>query len=101
MPEGHLEFGETPIECAMRELKEETGLILQNPEELIFTNDIFQKDAQHYITIFVQGEVIGEPALLEPEKCVGWQWFSWEQLPQPLFLPFDSFVKKYNKKHCQ
>src|SRR5258708_7706216 len=90
-PGGHLEFGETPIQCALRELKEETGLLLQKAQELTFTNDIFTTSNKHYITIFIEGFVEGEPQLLEPEKCLGWQWFSWDQLPQPLFLSLDSF----------
>lgn len=93
-PGGHLEFGETPIECALRELEEETGLKLLKPKELIFTNDIFHDDNKHYITIFVQGIAHGNLKLLEPHKCEQWKWFLWKNLPSPLFLPFDTFLQK-------
>lgn len=94
LPGGHLEFGETPIECAVRELYEETGMCLVNPTELTFTNDIFHASNKHYITIFIQGYSLEEPKLLEPHKCEGWKWFDLNNLPMPLFLPFDTFLKK-------
>ncbi|MBT4855960.1 NUDIX domain-containing protein [bacterium] len=96
VPGGHLEFGETPIECAIRELKEETGLDLEDPQEIMFTNDFFDKEDKHYVTIFVQGFVQGEPKLLEPNRCEKWDWFTLESLPSPLFKPFKSFVEKLN-----
>lgn len=34
----------------------------------------------------------GEPRVCEPEKCSGWDWFSWERLPSPLFAPVTSLV---------
>ncbi len=93
-PGGHLEFGETPIECAKRELCEETGLKLLHSRELSFTNDIFFEDNKHYITIFVQGIVDGEPKVLEPDKCSEWKWFDWDALPFPLFLSFSNLIQQ-------
>lgn len=98
-PGGHLEFGETPIECGMRELREETGLSLHNPREIAFTNDIFKEYNKHYISIFIHGYIEGECQLLEPEKCAEWQWFSWSRLPEPLFLPLNTLVKNAKKTY--
>lgn len=28
-----------------------------------------------------------EPQVLEPDKCVGWEWAPWQSIPQPVFMP--------------
>ena len=86
-PGGHLEFGESPAECAAREVLEETGLHLHTIQHADFTNDLFADHSRHYITLFVTGQAAGEPQVLEPDKCAGWAWFAWDALPEPLFLP--------------
>jgi 8-oxo-dGTP pyrophosphatase MutT (NUDIX family) len=35
IPKGGLEKGETPLACALRELKEETGYTISNPDRII------------------------------------------------------------------
>ena len=94
-PGGHLDFGEEIIDCAVRETKEETGLDLENAQVGPITNDIFTQEHKHYITIFVIGySTQGEPQVLEPHKCESWQWFAWDNLPQPLFLPIQHLLEK-------
>ena len=51
-PAGHLEFGETPEECAYRETLEEVGIIITNLRRGPYTNDIFIDNQKHYITLF-------------------------------------------------
>ncbi|MBI4157475.1 NUDIX domain-containing protein, partial [Candidatus Woesebacteria bacterium] len=41
---GHLEFGETPAECAKREVFEEVGIKIKNVKTTVFTNDFFKKE---------------------------------------------------------
>jgi len=94
-PGGHLEFGESWEECARREAKEETGLELGALKFLTATNDIFIKENKHYITLYLRAETTGEPQLLEPEKCAGWQWFDPAHLPTPLFIPIINLLKEH------
>ncbi len=94
-PGGHLEFGESLEECATREVFEETGVSLKNIRRGTFTNDIFESEQRHYVTLYVIAEYdSGEPTVKEPNKCERWAWFSWDQLPHPLFLPLRNLLKQ-------
>ena len=94
-PGGHLEFGETWTSCAKREVLEETNLSIKNLEFYNVTNDIFEKENKHYITIFIECEYkSGTLQNMEPNKCERWDWFSWDDLPENLFLPIRNLLKK-------
>jgi len=95
---GHLEFGETLEKCACREVLEETGICIKNIKGAAFTNDFFENEQKHYVTIFVTAEYAsGDVSVLEPDKCEKWEWFDWNSLPQPLFLPIVNLIKQgYN-----
>lgn len=94
-PGGHLEYGESIAACARRELFEETGLSMVSSRMGPFTNDIFETEGKHYVTLFVIAEqTIGEPICKEPHKCTGWAWFPWTDLPRPHFLPIVNLRKQ-------
>jgi len=94
-PGGHLEFMETIEQCARRETIEETGVYIKNLQQPVFTEDFFEQENKHYITMLVTSEWdSGEPKLLESNKCERWDWFSWDDLPTPLFLPMQNHIEK-------
>ena len=96
-PGGHLELGESIEDCAKREVLEETGLIVDSIEKFTFTNDIFEKDGKHYVTLFVVASIVsGEPQVTEPDKCKQWKWCWLDDLPEPLFLPLINLLKEDN-----
>jgi 8-oxo-dGTP diphosphatase len=87
VPGGHLDFGETPEQCAVREAYEETGVTVDGIRFVGITNDVFQADGLHYITIWMQARFqSGEPAVTAPEESDRVGWFAWDALPGPLFL---------------
>ncbi|HHJ34277.1 MAG TPA: NUDIX domain-containing protein [Gammaproteobacteria bacterium] len=92
-PGGHLEMGESVIECARREVREETGLSVKAIRHLGFTDRPFIVAGRQYVTLLISCEYgSGEVKNLEPGKCAGWQWFDYRQLPTPLFEPIPVFL---------
>jgi 8-oxo-dGTP diphosphatase len=93
-PGGHLEMFESIIDCGVRETLEETGLTVSVVSQGPYTNDFFDKDGKHYVTLYVIADYIGgEPQLLEPDRCEEWKWFAWDTLPEPLFIPLVNLKK--------
>lgn len=88
-PGGHLEFGESLEECAIREVLEETDLVIETPTFIAITNDIFKEENKHYVSILMKANVDEYQVVqnLEPHKVEDWQWFSLQELPEHLFLP--------------
>jgi 8-oxo-dGTP diphosphatase len=98
-PGGHLEFGESFVECAKREVLEETGLVAQNVQFLMIGN--YRFGTKHYVDIDMLAECPdGEPVAMEPDKCAEWKWYHRDSLPSPLFLVtermIESYIKGYN-----
>ncbi len=59
LPGGRLEYGETFNECAVRELKEETGLEIA-VEGLIFLSEAIAPDrSRHIVNIYVKAKILG------------------------------------------
>ncbi|MFH1089115.1 MAG: NUDIX hydrolase [Candidatus Uhrbacteria bacterium] len=91
---GHLEFGESVEDCAIRETLEETGVKIKNLRSWVYTNDIFEKEGKHYITLFVVADYdSGKPSITEPDRWDVWDWFEWNNLPKPLFVPIENLLK--------
>ena len=92
-PGGHLEYGESIEACARRELREETGLVIDELRIGPYTNDFFEKERKHYVTLFViAGKTRGDVRNGEPDKCERWDWFPWSRLPEPRFLPIRNLL---------
>lgn len=94
-PGGKLELQESWVECAHREVQEETGLRVQIAKEPIsMSNDIWSGQ-RHYVTIYMAARSAqGEAKVTEPDKCVSWAWFRPNTLPEPMFLPLRNFLKE-------
>jgi len=97
-PGGHLEFKEEIEDCVRREVEEETGITVHNIQFAAFTNDVFEKESKHYITLFMLCDwKSGEVQIKEPEKCIDLGWYEWDKLPEPLFLPITNLIRQgYN-----
>jgi len=97
-PGGHLEYQECWEDCAIRETLEETGLRIKNVRYGTVTNDIFQEEQKHYVTIVMLADYdFGDVNLMEPDKCERWEWFDWNNLPQSIFMTIQNLKRNnYN-----
>jgi 8-oxo-dGTP diphosphatase len=92
-PGGHLDFGESPEQCAIREVLEETGVVIDRPVFRGITNDCFVEESRHYVTLWIQAEhVSGEARIGAPEEMSEAGWFRLDTLPKPLFLSLRNLV---------
>lgn len=87
-PGGHLDFGEAPAACAVREASEETGVSIGLPRFVGVTNDVFEDEQKHYVTIWLEADhESGEAAVNADYELSEVAWFPNDGLPEPLFPP--------------
>lgn len=80
-------------ECAIREMQEETGMIIIDVTFLAITNDVFEAHKEHALTIWMAGRYVsGTPATNPGQEMSAVDWFSWDALPETLFSPFEHLL---------
>lgn len=94
-PGGHLEYGETADQTAVREIAEECGIKVKNLR-MLCVSDLLTYFPKHYIDIgFAADWKSGEPKVLEPHKLESWDWYDLDNLPNNLFGCFTAYIESY------
>jgi len=89
-PGGHLGYGELLEESAMRAAQDVIGVIIADVTFLAITNEVFEAHKAHALTIWMAGRYVsGTPTTNPGQEMSALDWFAWDALPEPLFLPFE------------
>lgn len=92
-PGGNLEMGETPAACAVREVREETGVSVTGTEFVAITNDVVEEPAGHYVTIWLRAEAEDERIeVRDSDEIAEAAWFSVDALPSPRQPYFENLL---------
>ncbi len=100
VPGGHLEMGESFEQAAEKEVMEETGIQIKNPQVIGVTNNLrtFDLEGIHFVSvILLVKDFEGTPKTMEPNKCESWEWVDPLNLPQPHFDASEYGIECYLK----
>jgi 8-oxo-dGTP diphosphatase len=94
-PGGHLEHMESFAECGQRETQEEAGIEIENIR-FLFLGNLKDYPPKHYTHIqLVADWKAGEPKVMEPDKCEGWEWYPLDAIPKPCFSMIPLALESY------
>jgi len=96
LPGGKMEFHESLEEAGKREVLEETGIKIKKIKVIGVSNDRVV-DA-HFITVHLKAEEFeGEARVMEPDEITEWRWFSFDELPKPMYKSSEKMLNNYKK----
>ena len=79
---GHVDLGETPTACAIREVSEELGIEL-DPRELHPAGVMFRRSLEPRVDVFFATSTwYDTPQIREPHKCTQLVWAKTAALPE-------------------
>lgn len=94
VPGGWLEYKESFEDAAEREVQEECGLEIENIRFAALTNNVFETEGIHSLTVWMTSDWAGGiPTILEPDKFIEQRWVDFNTLPEPLFLPWKQLLQ--------
>jgi len=97
LPGGKLDWGEALEDGAIREVKEETGIMIYNPEVISVHN--CKNQYAHFVTVgLLAKDWEGEAQVMEPDEMTEWKWFDLNDLPHPRYFPSFEVIENYLKK---
>jgi len=85
IPGGHLEYMESFEECLRREIREEVGIEIDDPQFIHVSNTAHYSPRHGVYLGFKADWLAGEVENMEPDRCDGWEWYDPDNLPDPLF----------------
>jgi 8-oxo-dGTP diphosphatase len=89
---GHVEYMEELADAARREIQEEWGIEISNPEFVCLVG--LRKYDKHYMSIgFRANWVSGEPQLQPDGEFEDFGWYDLDALPSPLFGAIGSYIE--------
>jgi 8-oxo-dGTP diphosphatase len=93
-PGGHLDFGESPVQCAARETFEEAGVRVTAVEFVAITNDVLHDAGRHYVTVWMRADVGADSEVMigDPAEIAAAGWFAPDDLPEPRHLYFENLM---------
>ena len=92
IPKGHIQIGEEPIDGALRELVEETQIMLNGTPELVEKVKKNNGDGYFHIFRFETDKKFIPRLDIEHTK---WGYFSYDNLPTPLDEKLENILNKY------
>jgi bis(5'-nucleosidyl)-tetraphosphatase len=110
LPKGHVEPGESDLECALREMTEETGIpasavtiesdfqfrSVYYPEYARYNNEVIEK------TLIIFLGWVDTPTVLPSSEHLGYEWIDWQppqqiqlQTIDPLLAEVDAYFRSW------
>ena len=94
-PKGHMEEGETEIETALREVKEEVGIDVKiNPEKRYSINYIIRNEIDK-TTVLYLATPITEDVVMQEAEIENFKWCSYEEALET--LTFDNLKELFKE----
>lgn len=96
-PGGQVDFGETVEQCGVREVLEETTLVVQVQGLIGIAAETQGNKHCIFINLLASGE--GDPVVTEPHEIIHWQWFSPGEMPPEATSSVRNAVSKMSEGH--
>jgi len=90
---GHLDTGEDYDACAVREVREELGIVMERPPERLFKIAACAETDQEHIWVYRHN--CEGPFCLHPEEIEGGEWFTAAQIDEALRTRLHEFASAF------
>ena len=94
LPAGHVESGESVTAAAVREAREETGVVIR-PADLDVVHVMHRRDEsqREWVNFFLAtSRWEGEPRICEPDKCDRLEWVTYLAAMPPDTVPYVAYA---------